>query len=218
MIIRPDELSIENRYKLLIGCIVPRPIAFVSTIDQSGRLNLAPFSFFNAVSSNPPILAFAPANTPAGEPKDTLRNAQPANEGGTGEFVVNIVPETLARPMSACAEALPHGQSEFELSGLTPAPSQLVKPPRVLECPIAFECVTTQILRFNPGQPAGGNLVLGRVVLVHAQDGLIDDRFHIDADRLAAIGRMGGPTYCRTRERFTMPMGKAALTQPNPIG
>lgn len=205
-----------DRYKLLIGCIVPRPIAFVSSVAPDGRFNLAPFSFFAGVSSEPMSLLFCPANKPDGTDKDTLRNVLPESEGGSGQFVVNIVTEAIERRMAACAEPLPYGDSEFELSGLTPAPSRRVRPPRVLECPVSFECVTDRVIRLSPGVPAGGNIVLGRVVYVHAADGLIDERHRTDPARLAAIGRMGGLGYTRTRERFEMPMGIEALKGTEP--
>ena len=211
MEIDPLSLAQAERYKLLIGCIVPRPIAFVSSVSPDGRLNLAPFSFFAGVSSEPMSLLFCPASKPDGTDKDTLRNVLPASEGGTGEFVVNIVTEAIERRMAACAEPLEYGESEFALSGLTPAPSARVMPPRVAECPVSFECVTDRVIRLNPGVPAGGNIVLGRVLYVHAADGLIDGRHRTDPAKLAAIGRMGGLGYCRTRERFEMPMGAAAL-------
>ena len=115
----PKSLDIPDRYKLLIGGIVPRPIAFVSTLSMSNKLNLAPFSFFAGVSSNPMTILFCPANKPDGTDKDTLRNALPVAEGGRGEFVVNVVSHVFARQMSACAEELPFGDSEFDLSGLT---------------------------------------------------------------------------------------------------
>lgn len=215
---KPKSLSIENRYKLLIGSIVPRPIAFVSTVAPAGAglvggraYNLAPFSFFAGVGSNPMTLLFCPANKPDGGEKDSLRNAKPVSEGGTGEFVVNIVPHAIARRMAACAEELAYGVSEFELSGLTPVGSSVVKPPRVAECPIAFECRTVQVIRTNPGQPAGGNIVIGEVVHIHADDAVVNDRFHVDPALLDAVGRMGGRTYCTTRERFDIPWGRAAL-------
>lgn len=217
MLFNPAELSLEHRYKLLIGMVVPRPIAFVSTISPDGRPNLAPFSFFNAVSSTPLILAFAPANKPDGTEKDTLRNAKPAAEGGTGECVIHLVSESFATKMAACAEPLAYGESEFALSGLTMTPARMVRPPRVAEALAAFECRTRSVLRFAPGAPSGGNLVLAEVVHIHAADGLMDEHFHVDPERLAAIGRMGGPTYCRTRERFAMPVGKPALTIPDPL-
>lgn len=211
MELSPADLRVADRYKLLIGLIVPRPIAFVSTVSPEGRTNLAPFSFFTGVGSEPMMLAFCPATNAQGNDKDTLRNVRPIEDGGTGEFVVNVVTEPIARQMSATAEDLPYGQSEFELSGLTPVASSVVKPPRVAECPAAFECVTRQIVQTNPGVPSSGNLVLGEVVRVHADDGILNDRHHTDAARLAAFGRMGGPSYCTTRDRFDLPRGKAAL-------
>ncbi len=206
----PASLAPRDRYKLLIGAIVPRPIGFVSTISPEGAANLAPFSFFNGVGSDPMSLLFCPsaANDGRGD-KDTLRNIE-----ATGQFVVNIVSESIARQMAVCAEDAPYGQSEFALSGLTPAPSARVKPPRVLESPISFECEKTQLVRLNPANPSApgsGNVVIGRVVWIHAAEGLVDDRFHVDPERLAAVGRMAGLTYCTTRQRFEIPWGKDAL-------
>jgi flavin reductase (DIM6/NTAB) family NADH-FMN oxidoreductase RutF len=207
----PALLPAAERYKLLIGCIVPRPIALVSSLSPDGRPNLAPFSFFNGVGSDPMTLLFCPANKADGSMKDTLRNVLPIADGGTGEFVVNVASEPYATRMAAAAEPLPYGESEFDLSGLTPAPSLTVRPSRIAESPVCFECRTLQVVRLNPGIPAGGNIVIGRVVHVHLADGLANERLHIDPERLAAIGRMGGLGYCRTRERFTMPMGREAL-------
>lgn len=212
MDIDPRSLAPLDRYKLLIGTIVPRPIAFVSTCDSHDRPNIAPFSFFAGVGSNPMTLLFCPANTPEGTEKDTLRNCKPASEGGVGEFVVNTVSESFMHQMAACAEPLAFGASEFAMAGLTPQKSAVVRPPRLAEAAISLECRTLQVIRTNPGQPGGGNVVLGEVVHIHARDGVINDRFHVDAAALAAVGRMGGAAYCTTRERFEMPMGKAALT------
>ncbi|HVZ92904.1 MAG TPA: flavin reductase family protein [Phycisphaerales bacterium] len=214
MDIDPLSLDIADRYKLLIGAIVPRPIAFVSTSSRDGRLNLAPFSFFNGVSSNPPTILFCPANKPDGTQKDTLINCSEAPDG-LGQFVVNIVSEAIARRMSICAEEIPYGESEFALSGLTPAPSKKVRPPRVAESLFSMECITDRILRLNPGAPAGGNIVIGRIVHIHAADGLVNDRWHVDPAKLAAVGRMAGLGYCTTRDRFEIPWGKAALDAPN---
>lgn len=211
----PAAIPQPERYKLLIGCVVPRPIAFVSTLSPDGRLNLAPFSFFNGVGSNPMTVVFCPANRPDGSEKDTLRNCKPVAEGGTGEFVVNVAVEAYERAVAAAAEPLPYGESEFELVGLTPAPSVKVRPPRVAESPVCFECQTTQIVRTNPGAPGGGNAVFGRVVHVYLRDDLVNARLHVDPDRLAAIGRMGGLGYTRTRDRFEMPMGLEALEVPD---
>lgn len=213
MEIDPDTIAQPDRYKLLIGCITPRPIAFVSTLSPDGRPNLAPFSFFAGVGSNPMTLLFCPANNADGSEKDTLRNAKPVSEGGTGEFVVNVASRSYAPKVAAAAEPLPYGASEFDLAGLTPAPSRVVRPPRIAESPACFECRTEQVVRTNPGAPAGGNIVLGRVVHVFVRDDVINPRFHVDPALLDTIGRMGGLDYCTTRERFRMPMGREALSQ-----
>jgi flavin reductase (DIM6/NTAB) family NADH-FMN oxidoreductase RutF len=213
----PFALSPGDRYKLLIGGIVPRPIAWVSTLSPDGRLNLAPFSFFAGASSNPMAILFCPANKPDGSEKDSLRNAKPVSEGGTGEFVVSVVPETLARAMAACAEPLDYGQSEWDLiaaMGVEPAPSVSVRPPRVASSPLAFECRTDQIIRMNPGAPGGGNIVIGRVVGVYVREDAIDEKLHLDPAVLDAVARMGGSTYARTRERFDLPFGAANLPPP----
>src|SRR5688572_14692599 len=154
----PAQLAPPDRYKLLIGGIVPRPIAFVSSCSPDGRLNLAPFSFFAGVASVPMTLLFCPVNGPDGQEKDTLRNVLPVAEerGGVREFVVNVASEAYERQMAACAEPLPFGESEFELSGLTPAASKVVNVPRVAESPLCFECRTRQVIRLAPGVPAGG--------------------------------------------------------------
>lgn len=231
----PGQLSTTDRYKLLIGAIVPRPIALVSTLGPDGTPNLAPFSFFAGVSSEPMTLLFCPANKSDGSMKDTLCNSlplghpdlpatlalgstprstpehQPALSRGQGEFVVNIVSRAFAERMAACAEELRFGESEFALSGLSRAPSRVVAPSRVAESLVSFECRTEQVIRLAPGTPSGGNIVLGRVLHVHASERVINERLHIDPDALDAIGRMGGLGYCTTRDRFAMPMGAAAL-------
>lgn len=212
--LNPDSLDVATRYKLLIGCILPRPIALVSTISPDGRPNLAPFSFFSGVGSNPLTVLFCPANDAEGREKDTLRNCKPREEGGNGQFVVNVASASYINRVAAAAEPLPYGESEFELAGLTPSPSLLVRPLRVLESPVAFECETMQVIRTNPGAPAGGNVVIGRVVHAHVRDEAINDRHHIDPEVLDLCGRMGGTTYCTTRERFQAPMGRAALDLP----
>jgi flavin reductase (DIM6/NTAB) family NADH-FMN oxidoreductase RutF len=211
MEIDPAGLSIADRYKLLIGCIVPRPIALVSSVSSDGRPNLAPFSFFNGIGSDPMSLLFCPVNKPDGSEKDTLRNVKPPSEGGVGEFVVNVATEDYARQVAAAAEPLEYGRSEFELTGLHSAPSAKVRPRRVAESPVAFECRTLRLVRLNPGVGGGGNVVIGEVVHIHLREGLANERLHIDPAQLRAIARMGGATYCRTRDRFEMPLGAAAL-------
>ena len=209
----PQSLTPSERYKLLIGGIVPRPIAVVSTVSPDGAFNLAPYSFFNGVGSDPMTLLFCPANDARGDEKDSLRNAKPVKEGGTGEFVVNVAPDALMEQVAAAAEALPYGESEFELTGLTPLASHRVGAPRVAQSPIAFECRTLQVVRTHVGAPAGGNVVIGEVVWVHVDDDVIDERLHLDAAKLDLVGRMGGFGYARTRERFELRSGKAALSE-----
>lgn len=213
MDINPDDLPIRERYKFLIGGIVPRPIAFVSTISPDAKVNLASFSFYNGVGSNPMTLLFCPANKPDGSEKDTLRNCKPAEEGGVGEFVVNAAVEDYATAVAGAAEELAYGENEFELVGLQAAPSKIVKPPRVAESPLSFECKTIQVVRTNPGAPSGGNIVIGQVVHIYVRDDVINDRNHIDPAKLKAIARMGGLGYSTTRQRFEMPMGREALKQ-----
>jgi flavin reductase (DIM6/NTAB) family NADH-FMN oxidoreductase RutF len=209
----PAGLSQGDRYKLMIGGIVPRPIAWVSTVSASGAVNLAPFSFFCGVGSEPMTLLFCPANKPDGTEKDTLRNAKPAAEGGTGEFVVSVVSDALASAMALTAEELAYGESEFAMAevaarGVTAGASAKVKPPRVEQSPLSFECVTERVIRTNPGMANGGNIVIGRVVWVHAAEGVVNERWHVDPAKIDAVGRMGGMTYCRTRERFEMGRGR----------
>ena len=213
MEINPADLEPRQRYRLMIGSIVPRPIAFVSTLSVDGRPNLAPYSFFSGVGAEPMTVVFCPANKPDGSEKDTLRNCKPVAEGGTGEFVVNLAVEAYRREVSAAGEPLPHGESEFDLTGLETAPAVAVNAPRVAASPVAYECRTREVMRLAPGVPGGANLVIGEVVHLHVRDDLVDDRLNIDADRLAAIGRMGGVEYCRTRDRFAMPRGRAALEE-----
>jgi len=184
--------------------VAPRPIAWVSTLSASGQPNLAPFSFFNAVCANPPLLAFAPgmrapkkaaAAHSAGEAKDTLRNVRE-----TGEFVVNIVTYELAEAMNLTSGDYEAGISEFEVAKLESAPSKVVRPRRVAQSPVSFECKLRQILDFNPG-PEGGSLVIGEIVSIH-----VDERYlkegRLDRNSLDLIGRMGGMQYTRTTERF----------------
>jgi flavin reductase (DIM6/NTAB) family NADH-FMN oxidoreductase RutF len=211
MEIQPEDLEPRDRYKLLIGSIVPRPIAFVSTVSPKGEFNIAPYSFFTGVGSNPMTLLFCPGTRADGSDKDTLRNVLPPEEGGVGQFVVNMATESYARSVAAAAEELPYGESEFDLTGLSPVPSSRVDPPRLAGSPVCFECATVQVIRTDPGVPASGNLVIGRVLWVHVDDAMINERFHVDADQLGAIGRMGGSEYCRTRDRFAMPRGRKAL-------
>jgi len=190
-----DNLSV---YKLLIGSVIPRPIAFVSTINAEGAFNVAPFSFFTVASSNPPVLVFTVGNRTTPDPrKDTLRNITTARE-----FVVNIVSEEIGAKMNLCAGDYPPEVDEFEISGLTPIPSDIVKAPRVAESHINMECRLLYTMSMS-GLVNGGNLVLGEVVRFHIDDAYFNN-YRIDPDRLRAIGRMAGNTYTRTTDRFDM--------------
>jgi flavin reductase (DIM6/NTAB) family NADH-FMN oxidoreductase RutF len=206
VIIDPGEHSPQNIYKLMVGAIVPRPIAFVSTVNAEGVPNLAPYSFFNGVCPNPPVICFSTTvRASDGRRKDTLRNIE-----ATGEFVVNVVSEEFAAQMNACSADFPPEVNEFEISGLTPVPSDLVKPPRVAESHIQMECRLLQVVHVS-SKPLGGSVVLGEVLRFHVDEALCED-FRIDPDKLRAIGRMGGPTYVRTTDRFDMarPGGRLA--------
>ena len=202
----PAQIAPSDIYKLMIGMIVPRPIAFVSTVDAAGIRNLAPFSYFTACSSNPPVVCFCASVRSGPRPyKDTLSNIE-----ATGEFVVNIVSEEIAEQMNLCSADVPPEIDEFELSRLTPIASDLVKPPRVAESKVQMECRLHQIIRVSD-KPDGGILVLGEVLRFHVLESLLNDKmgdqnggYKIDPDKLNAIGRMGGPVYTRTRDRFEL--------------
>jgi flavin reductase (DIM6/NTAB) family NADH-FMN oxidoreductase RutF len=194
----PAQIAYNDVYKLMIGMIVPRPIAFVSTVDAAGIRNLAPFSYFTACSSNPPMVCFCTTVRLGPRPyKDTLENVR-----ATGEFVVNIVSEEFAEQMNRASADVPPEVDEFILSGLTPLASELVKPPRVAESKAQMECRLHQIVVVSD-KPGGGFLILGEVLRFHVLESLLDG-FKIDPEKLNAIGRMGGPTYVRTRDRFDM--------------
>lgn len=205
MHVTPAEIHHRELYNILISCVAPRPIAWVSTLSASGQPNLAPFSFFNCVSATPPLLAFSPAlrapqkPNPAdkGEPKDTLRNMRE-----TEEFVVSVVTYDLLEPMNLTSGEYGASVNEFELAKLTPAPSQIVRPPRVGESPVSFECKLYQILEFSPA-PSGGNLVIGEIVAIHIADAHLKDG-RIDRNSVDLIGRMGGIQYTRTRDRIEL--------------
>ena len=197
MIVDPGAHVAADIYKLMVGIIVPRPIAFVSTINAAGARNLAPFSFFTGISADPPVVCFAPVIRPNGGKKDTLRNIEE-----TGEFVVNVVTEAMGVQMNIASAEYPPEVDEFEASGLTPIPSDLVKPARVGESPVNMECRLHQIVHVSR-KPLGGSLVMGEVLRFHVADALFSE-YKIDQGLLQAIGRLGGPTYIRTTDRFDM--------------
>ena len=204
MDVLPSQLAHREIYNILISAVAPRPIAWVSSLSTSGQPNLAPFSFFNAVCAKPPLLAFAPAMrapkkseaaAAAGQPKDTLRNIRE-----TKEFVINVVTYKLAEAMNLTSGDYDASISEFEVAKLASAPSKLVRPRRVAESPVSFECKLHQILDFNPG-PEGGSLVIGEIVSIHVDDRHLKEG-RLDRNSLDLIGRMGGIQYTRTTERF----------------
>lgn len=185
-------------YDWMVRTILPRPIAWVSTVSPVGRTNLAPFSFFQGVTSNPPTLMFVPVNTREGAKKDTVRNIEEVRE-----FVVNLVPFALAEKMNATAALLPYGESEFEKFAIAATPSDRVRPPRVAEAPVSFECALDRIVLIGEG-PLAANVIFGRILVVHVSDAVLDVTGKADAGKLDLIGRMGGETYTRTTERFDL--------------
>ena len=196
MIIDPQAVSASLAYQLLTTTVIPRPIGFISSLSPEGVANLAPFSFFNAVCGEPPMIMFAASNR---QPlKDTLRNVHAMRE-----FVVNIVSEEIVEQMNlTAADYAPH-VSEFDVCGLTPVPSNLVRPPRVLESPVNLECRVHNIIEVS-SKPMGGSVVIGEVIRFHVQDSIIDKDMFIDPDKLKPVARLGGPSYSRIRDRFDM--------------
>lgn len=189
-------LSGRERYKLLIGAVVPRPIALVTSVDAQGRVNAAPFSFFNCLSADPAILALGVEYRPSGAQKDTGRNIRE-----TLAFTVNIVSEALLAGMNICAVPFPPGTDELAAAGLTARPGVKVPCPWIAEAPAAFECRHHTTLGIGNSR----EIILGEVLYAHFREGIVDDRLHVDPAALDAVGRMGGHGYATTRERFDLP-------------
>ncbi len=193
------ELDLEGEhqsraYAMLVALVTPRPIAWVTTLDENGKVNAAPFSFFNALGADPPIIGFAPGNRDDGSPKDTAQNIR-----RTHEFVVNLVDEATADAMNLTSATLPYGVSELEAAGLTAVASSVVAPPRIGESPASMECKEWGTLEIG-----GNRLVIGLVRRIHVRDELIDpEKLRIRTEKFHVIGRMASPNwYCRTRDRF----------------
>ena len=186
----------DRAYPILASLVTPRPIALVTTLSPDGKVNAAPFSFFNVLGAAPPILAFAPGDRDDGTPKGTVRNIRL-----THEFVVNLVDEAIAEAMNKCAASLPYGENELVPAGLHAAPSTVVKPPRILESPVSLECKEWGTLQIGDNR-----VVIGLVKRVHLREELFDvERKRVRSDKLFLIGRMASPHwYCRTRDRFEM--------------
>jgi flavin reductase (DIM6/NTAB) family NADH-FMN oxidoreductase RutF len=185
-------------YRLCIGFINPRPIALVSSISSAGALNLAPFSFYNMVCGNPPIVLFCPTVRRTGGSKDTLANVQ-----ATGEFVIATVTADIAAPMNRCAAELPTGESEFAFSGLTPKPAMRVRPPLVAESPVNMECRLRQVVSFGDG-PGSGNVVFGDVLALHIDERILGPDGVVDPHKLSTVGRLGGAWYCNVTAPYEM--------------
>jgi flavin reductase (DIM6/NTAB) family NADH-FMN oxidoreductase RutF len=190
------ELDSHDRYKLLCGVVVPRPIALVTTLDENGAVNAAPFSFFNVFSEDPPLVVLGFQHRADLSPKDTTRNIQ-----RNGQFVVHMVDEALAAAMNDCAIDFPSGNSEVEAMGLATLPSVDVAVPRLAAAPFALECRQHVALAFGPGR----ELLVGEVLRLHARDGLIDQaRMHVDLEIYRPIGRLFGNLYAAQRDTFAL--------------
>jgi len=190
------QISWQDQYKLMVGTVTPRPIALVTTLGPDGP-NAAPFSFFNAVGSNPAMLMFSVGDR-GGKSKDTVRNIRE-----TPEFVVHIVSDAIKDQMNVCAVDYPYGVDELKRAGFTAVPSRRVKVPRIAEAPVAMECRLMQIVEMGR-KPY--HVVFGEVVYFHYHDGIVNERFHVDVGAINPIGRLAGKGgYCRTTDRFELP-------------
>jgi flavin reductase (DIM6/NTAB) family NADH-FMN oxidoreductase RutF len=191
-----DKIPGSETYKLLVGLVAPRPIALITSMDENGRLNAAPFSAYNYLCTDPPIVGIGVTNRPTDVfvPKDTARNIR-----RTGEFVVNVVTEDIAEKMNICATDFPAGMSEVEMAGFTTVPSQKVKPPRIAEAHAALEC-----REYTTMEIGRSRIILGRVVAIYVEDRYVDPAGpYVKADELHSIGRMNGlGNYVRTRDAF----------------
>ena len=193
----PTEMGIRDVYTLMVQLITPRPIAWVSSISKKGVTNLAPYSFFNGVGANPPSVLFCPVNRRDGSQKDSLLNVLE-----TKEFVVNVVSASDADIMNETSADFISEFSEFEALKIATLDSEIVAPPRVASSLAQFECRLLKHIELAPG-PAGANVVIGEIVMMHVDDSIIQDGV-IDMDKLANVGRLGGKSYAKTTDRFEL--------------
>ena len=193
----PKDLSVPQLHGLLLSAVAPRPIALASTISKDGRPNLSPFSFFNVFSANPPIMIFSPARRVRNNTtKHTLENAEEINE-----VVINVVNYDLVHQTSLSSTEYPEGVNEFEKAGLSMLASEIVRPYRVAESPVQFECKVNEIVKL--GEEGGaGNLVICEVLKVHVSEEILEDEFKIDQSKLDLVARAGGSHYVRAKEGF----------------
>ncbi len=188
----PQDLSLGAIHHLLLSAVAPRPIAFASTVDHKGQVNLSPFSYFNVFSANPPVMIFSPARSGwDNTTKHTLDNVQMVPE-----VVVNIVDHAMIEQMSLASTEYPRGVNEFDKAGFTPAASKTVSPPRVMESPVSFECRVDRIIELGT-EGGAGNLVICQVSYIHIKRQLLDDQKRLKPETLDQVARMGGNWYCR---------------------
>ena len=193
--IDPKSIPVPKLHHYLLGAVGPRPIAFASTVDEEGNPNLAPFSFFNVFSANPPILIFSPERSGrTNTTKDTYNNVKKVPQ-----VVINVVNYDIVHQMSLASSPYPAGISEFEKSGLTPLPSLVVKPYRVKESPVQFECEVKEVIELGT-EGGAGNLVVCEVVKIHISEEILDENEMIDQRKIDLVARMGGDWYCRAHE------------------
>jgi flavin reductase (DIM6/NTAB) family NADH-FMN oxidoreductase RutF len=192
-----DKVTTAVAYKLLAASVMPRPIAWVVSQDKAGKVNAAPFSFFNAMGSNPPTVAIGLLADPVRGFKDTAKNVLE-----TGEFVINLVPERLVEAMNITAVDAPNGMNELELAGLETLPSEFIKPPRIADSPVAFECVSLNSVVTGPQQ----TIVIGRVLAVHIHDQYVLDaeNGYLDTKGFDLVARSFGSEYVRTKDTFNL--------------
>ena len=194
----PKDLGQKGVYKLMIGAIVPRPIAFVSTMSDSGIGNVAPFSFFNGVASNPPTLMISITRKSTGEKKDTLRNIE-----SNGQFVINTVHEWMIGAVNHCSAEYPYGVDELTQVGLTALPSFKIKPPRVAESSVHFECELYKSLEVGDGSEGSATLIIGKILLIHV-DQKIYHQGKIETEPMQIISRLAGQSYARVSNPFEL--------------
>jgi len=206
--IDPNSISTRELHGILLTAVAPRPIAFASTVDKNGLVNLSPFSFFNVFSANPPILIFSPARRVRDNTtKHTLENVK-----ATNEVVINIVNHSIVEQMSLASTEYDKGVDEFKKSGLTPIASNKIKPPRVLESPVAFECVVDDIIELGK-EGGAGNLIISRVVNIHINNHYFNDSNQLDTEKLDLVARLGASWYTRVTSNSLFEIPKPLLTK-----
>ena len=205
--INPKNIEIPKLHRYLLGAVGPRPIAFASTIDKDGVANLAPFSFFNAFSANPPILVFSPARSGrTNTTKDTYNNVKILPE-----VVINVVNFELVHQMSLASSPYPSSVDEFVKSGLTPVASECVQPHRIKESPVQFECKVNEVIELGD-QGGAGNLIICEVLRIHIDEAILDEQQMIDQHKIDLVSRMGGNWYCRADENSMFEIPKPITT------